>query len=235
MVGRRAYWRRRKWPGRWLGPSLSRIRSVMRPRARSAASLAGRGDPLGFGAPVGDDDGALQAEQRGPAVGLRVHLPGQLVQRLPLEEGPEPGRGGALERGPHQLGGEAARALDGLERDVAGEAVGHHHVYLAGQQVAALDVAGEADRQAPVRRRGEQLVGPPGELVALDRLGADREQAHPRILHAVGHLRVGDTELGELDHHLRLGVGDGTGIHEQRRLRPDGQGHGEAGPQQPGQ
>src|SRR5262249_56921825 len=30
--------------------------------------------------------------------------------------------------------------------------------YLAGQQVAALDVAGKAEGQAPVRRRGEQFV-----------------------------------------------------------------------------
>src|SRR5215831_7879649 len=174
---------------------------------------AGRGDPLGLGVPVSDDDRALQAEQRGPAVGLRVHPPGQLAQRPPLEEGPEPGRLGALERGPHQPGGEAARAFDGLECDVAGEAVGHHHVHLAGQQVAALDVAGEADRQAPVRRRGQQLVCPAGELVALGRLGADGEQAHPRVLYAVGHLRVGDAEVGELDQHLRPGVGDGAGVH----------------------
>jgi len=56
------------------------------------------------------------------------------------------------------------------------------------------------------------------------------EQAHPRILHAVGHLRVGGAEMGELDHHLRLGIGDGTGIHQQRWLRPGGQGHRQAGP-----
>src|SRR6516164_3110830 len=76
--------------------------------------LAGGGDPLGGRAPVGDDDRALEAEQRGPAVGLRVHPPGQLVQHPPLEEGPEPGRPGALERGPYLLGSEAARAFDGL-------------------------------------------------------------------------------------------------------------------------
>src|SRR5213076_90386 len=34
---------------------------------------AGRGDPPGLGVPVSDDYGALQAEQGGPAVGLRVH------------------------------------------------------------------------------------------------------------------------------------------------------------------
>ena len=81
-----------------------------------------------------------------------------------------------------QLGrGEPDRALQRLQRDVPGEAVGHDHVDLAGQQVAALDVAREAQRERAVRRiAGQQLVRAPGELVSLARLGPDRQQPHPR-------------------------------------------------------
>ena len=86
-----------------------------------------------------------------------------------------------------------------------------------------------------MRGRDEQLVCPAGELVSLRRFGADREEAHQRILHPEGHLGVGDTELGELEQHLRLGVGDGAGVHQERGFRPGGQDHGQAGLQQPGQ
>ena len=194
----------------------------------------GRG-AAGRGRSVRDDDRALQPEQRGPAVGLGVQPLGELAQAAPLQQRPEPGRPGAGERLAQLPGGEAGGALERLQGHVAGEAVGHDHVDLAGQQVAALDVAGEADRQAAVRRVGvEQLIGAPGQLVALARLGADGEQADPRLGDAEGGLRVGHAELGELDQHLRLGVGDRARVEQQRGRGPGGQHDRQRGAQHPG-
>ena len=64
---------------------------------------------------------------------------------------------------------------------------------------------------------GEQLMRPPGELVALARLGPDGEQPDPRGADAQRELRVGHAELAELDEHLRLGVGGGARVDEHRR------------------
>src|SRR5215468_418971 len=131
---------------------------------------AGRGNPFGHDRPVRDNHGPLQPEQRRTAVRLRIRAPGQFVQATALEQRAEPRRGGTGQRGPRLLRDEGSRPLQHLQRDVAGEAVGHDHVRLPGEQVATLHVADEADRQSPVRWCvGEQLVGAPGQPVSLSR------------------------------------------------------------------
>ena len=95
---------------------------------------------------------------------------------------------------------EAQRPLQGLEGHVAGEPVGHHDVGRAGQQVPALDVAGEAH---PGRTGRQQGVGLLDERGALGRLLADREQGHRRVGDAVAGGGVGRAHLGELDQHGR--------------------------------
>ena len=67
-------------------------------------------------------------------------------------------------------------ALEQLQRDVAGEAVGDDDVGRAAQQVAALGVAGEVEPG----RVAQQRVRLERQLVALLGLLADREQAHAR-------------------------------------------------------
>jgi hypothetical protein len=189
---------------------------------------AGGGDRAGRAGPVGDDHGAAQAQQDGSAVALRVQPGGQLTQAAALQEGAEargPGRG---HRGPQLGRGEPDGALQRLERDVPGEAVGHDHVDLAGQQVPALHVAREGQRKRAVRRiGGQQFVRAPGELVPLAGLGPDGEQPDPRGGDAERELRVGHAELAELDEHLRLGVGGGPGVDEHGPAGPGGQHYGQ--------
>jgi len=189
---------------------------------------AGGGDGAGGAGAVRDHHGAAQAEQDGAAVALRVQPRAELTQPFTLQQradagGPRAGDGRA------QLArGEPDRALERLQRHVPGEAVGHDHVELAGQQVAAFHVAREAEREGAVRRvAGQQLVRAPGELVPLARLGPDREQPHLGRGHAQRGLRVGHAELAELDEHLRLGVGGRARVDEYRAARAGRQHHGE--------
>ena len=74
----------------------------------------------------------------------------------------------------------AYAALDALEQDVAGEAVGDHHVGRAAERhVVALDQADvpATGGQRLCRERGR---GGPAQPVALARLGADGQQPDPR-------------------------------------------------------
>ena len=82
---------------------------------------------------------------------------------------------------------------------------------------------------------GQQLVGPPGELVALAGFGPDGEQPHPRGADAQRELGVGHPELAELHEHLRLGVGGGPGVDEHRAAGPGRQHHGQPRPRHVGQ
>jgi hypothetical protein len=197
--------------------------------------LAGGGDGAGGAGAVRDHHGAAQAEQDGAAVALRVQPGAELAQPLTLQERADAGGPRAGDRRAQLARGEPDRALERLQRHVPGEAVGHDHVELAGQQVAALHVAREAERECAVRRvAGQQLVRSPGELVPLARLGPDREQPHLGSGHAQRGLRVGHAELAELDEHLRLGVGSRTRVDEHRAARAGRQHDGEPRPQHAG-
>jgi len=197
---------------------------------------AGGGDGAGGAGAVRDHHGPAQAEQDGPAVALRIQPRGQLPQPAALQERTDTGGPGGGHRGAQLGGGEPDRALQRLQRHVPGEAVGHDHVDLAGQQVAALDVAREAQRERAVRRiAGQQFVRAPGELVPLARFGADRQQPHPGSGHAQRGLRVRDAELAELDEHLRLGIGGRARVDEHRAAGAGRQHDGEPGPFHPGQ
>jgi hypothetical protein len=197
---------------------------------------AGRGDRAGGAGAVGDDHRPAQAQQDGSAVALRIQPGGQLAQAAPLQEGAEPRGRGSGHRGPQLGRGEPDRAFQRLQRHVPGEAVGHDHVDLPGQQVTAFHVAREGQRERAVRRiGGQQLVGPPGELVALAGFGPDGEQPHPRGTDAERELGVGHPELAELHEHLRLGVGGGPGVDEHRAAGPGRQHHGQPRPRHVGQ
>jgi hypothetical protein len=197
---------------------------------------AGRGDRAGGAGAVGDDHRPAQAQQDGSAVALRIQPGGQLAQAAPLQEGAEPRGRGSGHRGPQLGRGEPDRAFQRLQRHVPGEAVGHDHVDLPGQQVTAFHVAREGQRERAVRRiGGQQLVGPPGELVALAGFGPDGEQPHPRGADAERELGVGHPELAELHEHLRLGVGGGPGVDEHRAAGPGRQHHGQPRPRHVGQ
>jgi hypothetical protein len=197
---------------------------------------AGGGDGAGRAGPVGDDHRSPQAEQDGSAVALRVQPGGQLTQATALQEGAEPGHPRRGNRGPQLGGDEPDRALQRLQRDVPGKTVGHDHVDLAGQQVTALHVADEGQRERAVRWvGGQQLMRPPGELVSLAGFGPDGEQPDPGGADPERELRVGHAELAELHEHLRLGVGGGPGVDEHGPAGPGRQHHGQPRPRHVGQ
>ena len=76
-------------------------------------------------------------------------------------------------------------ALDELERDVAGEAVGDDDVGGAVQDLRALDVAGEVDERGALRALGERDVRLAHERRAAGVLLAVGEQPDARALDAV--------------------------------------------------
>ena len=177
-----------------------------------------------------DHHGAAHPEQGRAAVALGVETGVELAQPAALQQRADPGAAGSGERAAKLAAGEAQRALEGLEGDVAGEPVGDDHVHHAGHEVSAFDVAREVDRQRARRRLGgQQLMGPAGEHVALARLGADSEQPHLGGGDPQGYLGVGGAELPELDEHLGLGVGGGPGVDEDRGVGMGRQQHGDAG------
>jgi hypothetical protein len=197
---------------------------------------AGGGDGAGRARAVGDDHGPAEAEQDGAAVALRVQPGGQLTQPPALQERAETRRPGPGHRGPQLGRGEPDRAFERLERDVSREAVGHDHVELTGEQVAAFDVAREGQREGAVGRvGGQQFVCAPGELIALARFCPDGQQADPRHRDPKRELGVGRSELAELDEHLRLGVRGRARVDEHGTARAGRQDHGEPGTQHPGQ
>ena len=180
---------------------------------------------------VRDDDRPAQSEQRRPAVGLGFKPFGHFPERAALQHRTEPGRPVGQDRFPDLRGREADRSFQRLQGYVPGEPVGDDHVYLAGHQVAAFDVPREAQRGGPVGRiRGEQFVRVPGQLVPLAGLGPDGQQSHPRSLDAQGHLRVGHTELGELDQHLRFWIRGRAHVDEHGGPGQAGQYGRERGP-----
>src|SRR5690606_5726782 len=99
---------------------------------------AGAFDAAGAAGAVRDDDGAVQAEQHRAAVALAVQPVAELAQRLALQQGAGLGHPAGGERAAHLVEGEPDRALHRLQRHVPGEAVGDHHVHVAGEQVVAL-------------------------------------------------------------------------------------------------
>ena len=132
---------------------------------------------------VADDAHALDPEQHRPAVSIGVELGGQGT------EGREHRLGRLLDVGIAGKGAEHPAdhglyaPLQGLQHDVAGEAVGHHDVHPVAHHVPALDVADEVARPAPQRPR-EQGVGLFHQGVALGRLLADGQDADPGLAHA---------------------------------------------------
>src|SRR2546421_2741969 len=103
---------------------------------------------------VRDHDEAAQAQEVGAAVRVGVEA---LAEAAPGWTDEEPPEGSDRARGDlraQRVEERPDRALDGLERDVAGEPVGHEDVGCALEDVAPLGVAAEVEV-----RGGEQLVG----------------------------------------------------------------------------
>ena len=105
------------------------------------ADIDGRGEALGVGAAMALDDDAVEAEEDAAVGFARIHLLAQRLERRARQQIAEPRRPGAV-HGAAQILRELARgAFRGLERDIAGEAFGHHHVDRALADIVAFDEA----------------------------------------------------------------------------------------------
>lgn len=220
-------------PGRRT-PGIEALRYLLRDLAAGQVGReqAGRSDSAGGARAVRDHDGAAEAEQDSSAVAFCVQPGGEFTEPAALQERADTGGPGPGHRGPQLGRGEPDRALKRLQRHVPGEAIGHDHVELAGQQVTTFHVAREAQRKRAVRGiAGQQLMRAPGELVALSRLGADGQQPDPGRGHTQGQLRVGHTKLAELYEHLGLGVGGRARVDQHRAARAGRQHDRESWPQ----
>ena len=116
------------------------------------------GEALGVGAAVALDDDAVEAEED-PAVGLaRIHL---VAQRAERRAGPEHSPAwppGPAQRLLEKMEDLARGALGSLERDIAGEALGDHHIDRPLADVVALDEAEISNRPSPLAQHAAGLA-----------------------------------------------------------------------------
>ena len=160
------------------------------------------------GRAVGDDHHAVDTQQRTAAVGFVAAFFLERLERAVGQHRAAQAQRVALDLRLEPLGNGLGGGLDGLEHDVADEAVAQHHIEIAFKQVAAFDIADEMN----ARRLFEQLEGLLGECRALFLLLAVGHQPHLRVGDAQhvareggAHHRVGHEMLG-------LGIGVRPGV-----------------------
>src|SRR4029078_11102420 len=117
-------------------------------------------------------------------------------------------------------------AVEQLQGDVAGAAVGDDDVDAGGGKVAALDAAGEADP----RRLAEQAVGLDDLLTALARLLPHRQQPDRGVADVEDGGAEGGAEEGELDQVLGADLDVGADVEEEDRFAGDGDLDRQGGP-----
>src|SRR5512144_2485381 len=165
-------------------------------RRHVVGRIDGGGEAGGVGAAMALHHNAVQAEENAAVQLAGVHLLLQRAKGALRKYGAEPSE----KRPPH---GSAkifadllSGSLGGLQGDVAGEAVGDHHVGGAMTDIVAFDKATEFDGQRRVLQRG---VGGLDLIQSLDLLDADIEEADGRPLHAEQSPRHGRSHQRELD------------------------------------
>src|SRR3712207_1764662 len=126
-------------------------RQALRQALDDGSACALRGEPdrvldrSAGGITVRDHDETAQAEKVGAAVGIGIETGTQAPRCGADEQAAELAarRRGDLRAQARERGGDPA--LERLQGDIAGEAVADDDVGRAGEEVAPLDVAGEAD------------------------------------------------------------------------------------------
>ena len=86
-------------------------------------------------------------KQRRTAVFAVIEAAAEIVECPPREQRTHLRRHGARERLAQHIAHKTTHAFACLQRHVAHKAVAHNHVCQAGEDVAALNVANELDRQ----------------------------------------------------------------------------------------
>src|SRR5438270_11440551 len=149
----------------------------------------------------------VEAHHAGAVVTARIEPGRRAAQHRSGDrtgEAVEPGRPELLT---HPIRDQPRDPLHGLERDVAGEAVGDDDVDVAGEDVVAFH---EAHVVEPAAR--EQGLGRLHQLVSLHVLLADVEKTDARVRHAVHVAGDDGSHGGELAQLLRSRRGVGAQI-----------------------
>ena len=138
----------------------------------------------------------------------------------------------AAEHLAQQVADQLQRALAGLQRDVAGEAVGDHHVGGAGGDVVALDEADELRRDMA---GAQGLGGQPQRVVAFQFLGADVQQADGGCGQPEHGAREHVAHHGELDQVARVALHVGAEVEQHHVAARRGADRRHGGPVDAGQ
>ena len=192
--------------------SAAVVRATMSSSTARRASRTAFSMPRGPNAAVRHHHGLAQAEQDRAARALGVELARAAPASLPRTSSPP-----SDEIGPERTASRIAPlivladALEHLERDVAGEAVGHDHVGPGGGQVEALHVADEVQARrrsgarAPSSTSGVPL---PDSSPTLSRPTRGRSTPVHRLHEARAH-------VGELHEVLGAHLHAGAGVEQQ--------------------
>ena len=182
------------------------------------------GEALGVGAAVRLHHHAVQPQHHRAVVAARVEPLAQPIERGPQQQIGDLRGEAAAEHLAQQVADQLQRALAGLQRDVAGEAVGDHHVGGAGGDVVALDEADELRRDVAGAQR---LGGQAQRVVALQFLGADVQQADGRRGQPEHGAREHVAHHGELDQVARVALHVGAEVqhHHVAARRGADRGH----------
>ena len=171
----------------------------------------GRGEAFRIGAAVALDDDAVEAEEHAAVGFARIHLVAQHAER---RRAPADSRSwtrcDSRDRALEIIGELARGALRRLQRDVAGEAFGHHHVDRALADVVAFDEADVVDMRQ--RLLAQDAAGLAHRLEPLDLLDADVEQPDGRPVEIEQHARHRAAHHRHVDQMLGVGADRGAEI-----------------------
>ena len=103
---------------------------------------------------------AVESEKHAAVERARIELLAQRAQRAGGEDRAQPAEERALQRAPEIMRDELRGAFGGLQRHVAGEAVGDDNVDGTGADIVTLDKAAELDRQVATRAGSARRASP---------------------------------------------------------------------------
>jgi len=140
---------------------------------RGGADGLREGDRIGSAVAFYHDP--AQSDHARPVIAARVEAARHATQHPAGGKSREAIEPGGVEFTAHARGDQRRHALHGLQRHIAGESVGHHHIDVAGEDVVALD---EPDVVQAARE--QQRMGGLHALVTLDVLLADVQKPDAR-------------------------------------------------------
>src|SRR5262249_26303059 len=132
------------------------------------AEIDGVGEALGMGATVAFDHDPVEAEKN-PAIRLAwIHLVAKRAECAARQKVTEPPRQRAVHLVLEVLAELARGALGGLKRDIAGKALGHHHIHGSLADIVTFDEAGIFElRPLPRPPPAQPFARPPPPLKAF--------------------------------------------------------------------